>query len=332
MSCSSSAAWPSISTTWRRTRGPRSSSHRRSTTAHALAKPRVTLVGRAEVVEDRDAFAEAYAALHPDARGYIDFPDFQFYRLHVERVRYIAGFGQMGWIKGEAYRAADSGVKQKYFIDSHKAVTPLAILAMMAIYGQWDNPTAWVYLGLHGSYGILWVLKSRIFGDRQWEQPTGWGYGLVIWAGLTLYWIAPWLITSRDVHAPPWLLGLSVFVYAVGVFLHFAADMQKHTALALRPGQLITTGLFARTRNPNYLGELLIYLSLRRPGAALGAAASLWPVPRPSCGSPTCGARIVRWRAIRRLRPTGTARYMLIPRLGGRRRGHSWTNTGDRIE
>jgi putative heme iron utilization protein len=74
--------------------------------AHALAKPRVTLVGRAEVVEDRAAFAEAYIALHPDARGYIDFPDFQFYRLRVERVRYIAGFGQMGSIKGDAYRAA----------------------------------------------------------------------------------------------------------------------------------------------------------------------------------------------------------------------------------
>jgi hypothetical protein len=75
--------------------------------AHALARPRVTLVGRAEAVEDRSAFAEAYATLHPDARGYIDFPDFQFYRLRVARVRYIAGFGQMGWIKGEAYRAAD---------------------------------------------------------------------------------------------------------------------------------------------------------------------------------------------------------------------------------
>jgi len=152
-------------------------------------------------------------------------------------------------------------VKQKHFIDSHKAITPLAILAMMALDGQWDHPTAWVDFGLHGSYGLLWVLKSRIFGDRQWEQPTGWGYGLVIWAGLTLYWIAPWLITSRSVEAPPWLLGLCIFGYGVGVFLHFASDMQKSTALALRPGQLITDGLFARTRNPNYLGELLIYLS-----------------------------------------------------------------------
>jgi putative heme iron utilization protein len=76
--------------------------------AHALARPRVSLVGRVEVMEDRAAFAEAYAALHPDARAYIDFPDFQFYRLRVEQVRYIAGFGQMGWIRGNTYRAAGS--------------------------------------------------------------------------------------------------------------------------------------------------------------------------------------------------------------------------------
>jgi protein-S-isoprenylcysteine O-methyltransferase Ste14 len=148
---------------------------------------------------------------------------------------------------------------QKLFIDSHKGITPLAILAMMAIYDQWQNPTAWVYLALHGTYGVLWVLKSRIFGDRQWEQRTSLGYGLVIGGGLTLYWIAPWLLTSRNVEAPGWYLGVCISVYAFGVFFHFASDMQKHTALKLRPG-LITDGLFARVRNPNYFGELLIYL------------------------------------------------------------------------
>jgi protein-S-isoprenylcysteine O-methyltransferase Ste14 len=35
--------------------------------------------------------------------------------------------------------------------------------------------------------------------------------------------------------------------------------MQKHVALSLRPDQLITDGMFARTRNINYFGELLIY-------------------------------------------------------------------------
>jgi steroid 5-alpha reductase family enzyme len=75
---------------------------------------------------------------------------------------------------------------------------------------------------------------------------------------LSLYWVAPWIITRQDVQAPAWLLGAAVFTFGVGVFLHFVADMQKWVALQLRPG-LITTGVWARSRNPNYLGELLIY-------------------------------------------------------------------------
>lgn len=150
-------------------------------------------------------------------------------------------------------------MKQKHFIDSHKGITALAILTLMALYDQWHNPTAWVYLALHGTYGILWVLKSRLFPDRQWEQPTGIAYALVIWGGLSLYWIAPWLLMSRAVHAPPWYLGLCISLYTVGVFFHFASDMQKHTALKLKSG-LIRDGFFRLSRNPNYFGELLIYL------------------------------------------------------------------------
>jgi steroid 5-alpha reductase family enzyme len=151
-------------------------------------------------------------------------------------------------------------MKQRHFIDSHKAATGVFVLGLIAIYGQWDNPTAWVYLALHGAYGLLWVLKSRFFPDKQWEQPTSFAYGLVIWAGLTLYWIAPWLITSQNVQAPPWYLGLCIAIYAVGVFWHFASDMQKAMFLKLNPGHLLTDGLWSRLRNPNYFGELLIYL------------------------------------------------------------------------
>ncbi len=152
-------------------------------------------------------------------------------------------------------------MKQKHFIDTHKGATFFVILALIAYYRQWDNPAAWVYLGLHGSYGFLWVLKSRIFPDKQWEQPASLGYGLYIWGGLTLYWIAPWVLISRGAQAPAWLLGLAVFLYAFGVFAHFASDMQKYVQLRLKPGHLITDGFFAYSRNINYFGELLIYLS-----------------------------------------------------------------------
>ncbi len=70
---------------------------------NALAQPRVSLVGRVELVEDRQAMAEIYLQYHPGARQYINFGDFQFYQLHVERARYIAGFGRMGWITDGRY-------------------------------------------------------------------------------------------------------------------------------------------------------------------------------------------------------------------------------------
>lgn len=152
-------------------------------------------------------------------------------------------------------------MKQRHFIDSHKAATAPAVLALMAAYGAWANPTAWLYLALHGSYGLLWVLKSRVFPDKNWERPCSLAYGLLIWAGLTLYWIAPWLIVAGDRRAPaPWAAGC-VALYSFGVFLHFAADMQKYAALRLRPHHLVRDGLWARCRNPNYLGELCIYLA-----------------------------------------------------------------------
>ncbi len=151
-------------------------------------------------------------------------------------------------------------MKQKHFIDSHKALTGPFVLLLMALYNQWQNPTAWVYLALHGIYGILWVLKSGIFPDKQWGQPADWRFALLAWGGLSAYWVAPWLLTVRGAQAPAWHLGLCVALYAIGVFLHFTADMQKYMWLKLRPGELLTEGLWARLRNPNYLGELLIYL------------------------------------------------------------------------
>lgn len=175
-------------------------------------------------------------------------------------------------------------MKQKHFIDSHKGVTFLAVLGLMHHYDQWDNPTAWIYLALHGTYGILWVIKSQIFGDRNWEKPTGLPFGLTIWFALTLYWLAPWILCSQAIQAPLWWLCICTSLFAFGVFLHFASDMHKATELRLKKG-LITTGLWSRCRNPNYFGELLIYLGFGMipmhwaPLCALGAMVLFYWVP-----------------------------------------------------
>jgi protein-S-isoprenylcysteine O-methyltransferase Ste14 len=152
-------------------------------------------------------------------------------------------------------------MKWKHFVDANKGVTFIAVLIMMAIFNQWENPTAWVYLALHGTYGWMWVIKSRVFPDKTWERPISLILGIGIWLGLTLYWIAPLIITSQNVRLPSFALGLLIALYILGVFLHFTSDMQKHISLKLQPNRLIMDGLWSLCRNPNYLGEFMIYLS-----------------------------------------------------------------------
>ena len=106
-----------------------------------------------------------------------------------------------------------------------------------------------------------------IFPDKSWEQKTNLMYGFIILFGLSLYWISPWIIVSgyfnngNMVQVPMWLISACIFLFGVGVFLHFSSDMQKHTALKLDPGKLVIDGLFSKSRNMNYFGELMIYLS-----------------------------------------------------------------------
>ena len=159
-------------------------------------------------------------------------------------------------------------MKQKHFIDIHKGITPLFILLLISIYDSWSNIIAMTYFSLHGVYGILWISKSYVFPDKQWEQKTGLLYGLIIWIGLSLYWVSPFIITS-GVHIlefdpkfinPGLYFSLCISIYVLGIFLHFVSDMQKYVYLKLNPGKLINTEMFSKLRNTNYLGELFIYM------------------------------------------------------------------------
>jgi len=154
-------------------------------------------------------------------------------------------------------------MKQKYYIDFHKGLTFINILALMFLFKDQlneGNLNIYIYLALHGTYGILWILKSKLFPDKQWESKCSIWYGLLIWVGLSLYWIAPYIIISQNVQSSNWYITMCISMYILGVFFHFTSDMQKYIQLKYNPGHLITDVMFSRIRNINYLGELLIYL------------------------------------------------------------------------
>lgn len=71
---------------------------------------RVTLAGRAlppAGPEETAAARDAFLAAVPMSRHYIDFGDFALYVLHVERVRWVGGYGRMDSASAEEYRAAE---------------------------------------------------------------------------------------------------------------------------------------------------------------------------------------------------------------------------------
>jgi protein-S-isoprenylcysteine O-methyltransferase Ste14 len=148
-------------------------------------------------------------------------------------------------------------MKMKVPIDLHKGLTAILVLALMAQYDNWTIGP-WVYLACHGTYGLMWVLKSNWFPDPAWEVEVPPWKAVGYFLALLLYWIAPVLLITSGAEPGPIRISLSVFMVVFGTFLHFGSDAQKHWTLKYQKG-LITDGFFSRTRNPNYLGEMLLY-------------------------------------------------------------------------
>ena len=74
--------------------------------ADPLSSARLTLVGVLERLEEPGAERSAYLDAHPHAAYYADFTDFGFWRLEVERCRYVGGFGHMSWVDAAQFAAA----------------------------------------------------------------------------------------------------------------------------------------------------------------------------------------------------------------------------------
>ena len=144
-------------------------------------------------------------------------------------------------------------------INLHKGLTPLVVVGLMSYYENFSTP-AWVYLSLHGTYGILWLLKEKIFPDPYFKEEINIFTSITGFIFLGGYWLAPFILISSKVVSPNSIIALSISLNIIGVFLHFASDAQKYFTLKVKK-KLIDDGFFKNIRNTNYLGETLIYIS-----------------------------------------------------------------------
>jgi putative heme iron utilization protein len=114
--------------------------------ADPLGAPRATLLGRVVRVEGSEEVRGVYLERHPSSRYWIDFPDFGFFRLEVEDVYFVGGFGVMGWVSAEEYRVAEAD--------------PLAPFA------------AGILEHMNGDHGEALRLMARHFGGLEAEEAT----------------------------------------------------------------------------------------------------------------------------------------------------------------
>ena len=113
-----------------------------------LGAARVTLMGSATKVPSGEVsqVRELYLARHANASYWVDFDDFGFFRLAIEDIYFVGGFGSMGWVTSKDYAAA--------------AVDPLADQASSLIQEMTEQQTSTL------------LLLARVYGNVEAQQVT----------------------------------------------------------------------------------------------------------------------------------------------------------------
>ena len=153
------------------------------------------------------------------------------------------------------------GCKIRYAINTHKAMTIPVVIGLMYYYDNFGLGPH-LYLAMHGSYCILYLLKECYFPDKNFDADFGISgcVFMFLLLGPCGYWMAPFLLIRGGYQPSPAIATIAIFIGMIGVFFHYCGDCQKYFMLKCRKG-LIQEGLFSQSRNINYLGEVLTYLS-----------------------------------------------------------------------
>jgi putative heme iron utilization protein len=70
---------------------------------HIQTQGRVTVVGEADLVAEREQAGKRYLRYFPEAQTYFTMHDFSFYRIVPIALRYIGGFGKIHWVDMAEY-------------------------------------------------------------------------------------------------------------------------------------------------------------------------------------------------------------------------------------
>lgn len=166
-----------------------------------------------------------------------------------------------------------------YYANFTKSTMFIVLSYMMWHYKNY-SPGAFIYLALHSSYGLMWNLKTLAFPDKSHLNRVSIGSLPQLFIVLGFYYYLGYYMMSGkgDQFPTSERICLSICLMAFGAAFMIATDCQKYFTLKYKKG-LISDGMMARSRNMNYVGEMMIYGSLaylNNSYALIGGLVAIW--------------------------------------------------------
>ncbi|HBE20680.1 MAG TPA: steroid 5-alpha reductase [Cyanobacteria bacterium UBA11149] len=159
--------------------------------------------------------------------------------------------------------SAQFQITQLTAINIAKALTILVLIALAIVFGISDFRQI-LYLCLHVSYCLWWLLEQWFYPLRRqqlFREPVGIGGFIASLLLVGLFYSLPGYLAF--VNPDPISLGvvaLALPLFIFGSLINGTADIQKMTAKQYGVG-LVKDGIWRFSRNINYFGDLLRYLS-----------------------------------------------------------------------
>ena len=149
-------------------------------------------------------------------------------------------------------------IKFNWIINAQKTGTIFLMFSLMVYYNNFSTG-AWLYLSLHGTYGLLWFLKDMVFPDKSFQAKLTIVPALLVSLFLLSYWLMGFEIMCGlgDQNPSGKKIFGCFFLFSLGNILMMCADLQKYIVLKYKKG-LIDDYFMKNNRNTNYFGEIIV--------------------------------------------------------------------------
>ena len=188
-------------------------------------------------------------------------------------------------------------------INTAKVITILCLISLALIYGINDTRQV-IYLCLHISYCLWWLLEQWLFPQRRQQlftEKVGILTFILVLLFVGIFYALPGYLAFTNPNPVSYLtIALALPLYIFGSLINTGADIQKMVAKSMRGG-LVKDGIWRSVRHINYLGDLMRYTSFSI------VAGQLWAFVLPGI------ITLVYWQRIRQKEKAMAEKYPEFP-------------------